>query len=114
MSKQTVGILIFNEVEVLDFAGPFEVFATTKPPSDDRDSDERAFHVVTIAERSDFVKCRGGLSQWLATGAMAPPPSILTWQAYLSICGWLTTASETSSPRSLAPLDPPPRLLLSA
>jgi transcriptional regulator GlxA family with amidase domain len=61
MSKQTVGILIFDEVEVLDFAGPFEVFATTRPPGHDRDSDERAFHVVTIAERSDVVRCRGGL-----------------------------------------------------
>lgn len=24
---KTVGILLFNEVEVLDFAGPFEVFS---------------------------------------------------------------------------------------
>jgi transcriptional regulator GlxA family with amidase domain len=61
MSKQTVGILIFDEVEVLDFAGPFEVFATTRPQGDDPNSDERAFHVVTIAERSEVVKCRGGL-----------------------------------------------------
>jgi transcriptional regulator GlxA family with amidase domain len=57
MDKQIVGILIFDDVEVLDFAGPFEVFATTRLP----DTDDRAFHVVTIAERADVVKCRGGL-----------------------------------------------------
>jgi putative intracellular protease/amidase len=27
MKKQTVGIFIFDEVEVLDFAGPYEVFS---------------------------------------------------------------------------------------
>jgi len=27
-----VGILLFNEVEVLDFAGPFEVLSTTVYP----------------------------------------------------------------------------------
>jgi transcriptional regulator GlxA family with amidase domain len=57
MSKSVVGILIFDDVEVLDFAGPFEVFATTHLPGED----DRAFHVVTIAEQADVVKCRGGL-----------------------------------------------------
>jgi putative intracellular protease/amidase len=28
-SIHTVGILLFDDVEVLDFAGPFEVFSTT-------------------------------------------------------------------------------------
>src|SRR5437588_1268405 len=57
------------------------------------------------------LKCRGGLIQWLATGAVAPPPSILTWQQHWPAGARLSTASETPSPRSLAPLDPPPRLL---
>ncbi len=62
MSKQTVGILIFDDVEVLDFAGPFEVFATTRLTGDDANNDSaRPFHVITIAERADVVKCRGGL-----------------------------------------------------
>jgi putative intracellular protease/amidase len=26
--KHTVGIYLFDEIEVLDFAGPFEVFST--------------------------------------------------------------------------------------
>ena len=57
MDKQIVGILIFDDVEVLDFAGPFEVFSTTRYSG----TDDRAFHVVTIAERADIVRCRGGL-----------------------------------------------------
>ncbi|TMS40920.1 hypothetical protein FGQ54_17460 [Acinetobacter lwoffii] len=29
MKKMNIGILLFDEVEVLDFAGPYEVFAIT-------------------------------------------------------------------------------------
>jgi len=32
MKLWKVGILLFNEVEVLDFAGPFEVFSITTYP----------------------------------------------------------------------------------
>jgi transcriptional regulator GlxA family with amidase domain len=54
----TVGILIFDDVEVLDFCGPFEVFATATADG----SDERPlFRVLTIAERAALVRCRGGL-----------------------------------------------------
>lgn len=31
--KPLVGILIFDEVEVLDFCGPFEVFSTARKPN---------------------------------------------------------------------------------
>ena len=30
MNKWSVGIFLFNDVEVLDFAGPFEVFSVTE------------------------------------------------------------------------------------
>lgn len=43
----TVGILIFDDVEVLDFTGPFEVFAVAGNVT------EGTFNVVTIAERAD-------------------------------------------------------------
>lgn len=42
--KKTVGILLFDEVEVLDFAGPFEVFSSTAEVSD-----EIPFDVITIS-----------------------------------------------------------------
>jgi hypothetical protein len=60
------------------------------------------------------LKCQGGITHWLATGAVAPPPSILAWQPHWPTCAWLSTASETPFPRALAPLDPPPRLLQNA
>ena len=62
MAQQTVGILIFDDVEVLDFAGPFEVFATTiLAPRGVLDDDSKPFRVVTVAERDETVCCRGGL-----------------------------------------------------
>jgi transcriptional regulator GlxA family with amidase domain len=61
MESYTVGILIFDDVEVLDFAGPFEVFSTTRLPGRDAGDDEPPFRVVTIAERPGLVRCRGGL-----------------------------------------------------
>ncbi len=62
MTQQTVGILIFDDVEVLDFCGPFEVFATTQTPGlDGLDDAARPFQVLTIAERAETIKCRGGL-----------------------------------------------------
>lgn len=57
MTKSRVGILLFNEVEVLDFAGPFEVFSITTY----KDSKEKAFTVSTVAETKDIIISRNGL-----------------------------------------------------
>ena len=58
----TVGIVVFDGVEVLDFCGPFEVFASaTLPAQTDGDLETRLFDVFTIAERSEVVACRGSL-----------------------------------------------------
>jgi transcriptional regulator GlxA family with amidase domain len=59
--QTTVGILIFDEVEVLDFCGPFEVFASASAPGDAPRDERRLFRVLTIAERDRLVRCRGGL-----------------------------------------------------
>jgi len=56
MNPQSVGILIFDEVEVLDFCGPFEVFSSAS--AEDR---TRLYTATIIAEKSDIVSCRGGL-----------------------------------------------------
>ena len=59
----TVGILIFDDVEVLDFCGPFEVFSMARAPMADGGPDEAAplFRALTIAERPEVVRCRGDL-----------------------------------------------------
>lgn len=57
---RTVGILIFDDVEVLDFCGPFEVFSIARPAGV-TDDESRLFRVVTIAEEDRLVTCRGRL-----------------------------------------------------
>jgi transcriptional regulator GlxA family with amidase domain len=54
--------LIFDDVEILDFCGPFEVFASaTRPTEIDGGPETRLFEVFTVAERPEIVTCRGGL-----------------------------------------------------
>jgi transcriptional regulator GlxA family with amidase domain len=59
-SPRTVGILIFDNVEVLDFCGPFEVFSTARPPGQSEHSSP-LFQVFTIAEVERIIHCRGNL-----------------------------------------------------
>ena len=63
-NKRSVGILIFDGVEVLDFAGPFEVFSRTrlKPGTESRRNDDSApFDVFTVARSDKEVVATGGL-----------------------------------------------------
>jgi transcriptional regulator GlxA family with amidase domain len=53
---RTLAILIFDDVEVLDFCGPFEVFSVAN-----RFTDPAAFRVLTVAERAGPIVTRGGL-----------------------------------------------------
>ena len=64
MDRWTVGILIFDGVEVLDFAGPFEVFSRTRlePGPESRRSNASApFDVWTVAKTAQPVMATGGL-----------------------------------------------------
>lgn len=56
-ATRSVGILIFPEVEVLDFCGPFEVFASARAENDG----DRLFDVSIVAQSNEVVSCRGGL-----------------------------------------------------
>lgn len=57
-----IGILIFDDVEVLDFCGPFEVFSVAAALAKAADK-EPALTVFTLAERADgqAIRCVGGL-----------------------------------------------------
>ncbi len=62
--KLTVGIFLFDQVEVLDFAGPFEVFSRTRltPGTEARRSEDSApFRVFTVAKSEATVEATGGL-----------------------------------------------------
>lgn len=50
-----IGILLFDEVEVLDFAGPYEVFGISLD-----DNNNRIFNVLTIAQKHE-ISARNGL-----------------------------------------------------
>ena len=72
-AARNVAILIFNDVEVLDFCGPFEVFSATG-----RSRDALPFRVFTVAENSGAITARNGLSVNPAfTFADCPAPDIL-------------------------------------
>ena len=64
MEQWNVGILIFDGVEILDFAGPFEVFSRTRlqPGAESRRSEESApFRVFTVAKTTAPVSTAGDL-----------------------------------------------------
>jgi len=70
---RNVAILIFDEVEVLDFAGPFEVFSVTG-----RRKQQTPFEVYAVAERPGPVLARNQLSvSPRYTLVDCPPPDIL-------------------------------------
>ena len=57
-TKHSVAILIFDQVELLDFAGPFEVFSSARLGAAGQD---RLMDVFTVAETVERVTCRNGL-----------------------------------------------------
>jgi transcriptional regulator GlxA family with amidase domain len=64
VDKYNVGILLFDGVEVLDFAGPFEVFSRTRlvPGVESRRSDASApFRVFTVTRKGETVTASGDL-----------------------------------------------------
>ena len=52
-----VGVLLFDDVEVMDFCGPFQVFSSAKLSGQDA-----PFHVFTCAEKTHAIWARNELS----------------------------------------------------
>ena len=81
MTKHNVAILIFDNVEVLDFAGPYEVFSRTRlvpGPESRRTDDSAPFNVFTVAPRAGTLRATGGLQVVPDYDfASAPPIDIL-------------------------------------
>ncbi len=87
----TVGIVLFDDVEVLDFAGPFEVFAVAGNVT------EGGFKVVTVAERADASKpiiARNGL-KIVPDYTLADAPHL----DLLVVPGGQGTRQEVSNPK---------------
>lgn len=56
MKKRSLGIVIFDDVEVLDFAGPFEVFSVTNEKNNNE-----LFDVKLISVDSELITAKNGL-----------------------------------------------------
>jgi transcriptional regulator GlxA family with amidase domain len=61
MERARVGILVFPEVEVLDFCGPFEVFSVVRLDEARRREDPSPFDVRLVAWDAGPVRAAGGL-----------------------------------------------------
>src|SRR5262245_26180346 len=97
---RALATLIFDDVEVLDFCGPFEVFSVAN-----RFTDPPAFSILTVAERP-IVQTRGGLSvNPRHRLEKCPPPDILLVPGGLgtrkemhnaALIDWIRRAAESA------------------
>ena len=56
MKKRDLGIVIFDDVEVLDFAGPFEVFSVTN-----EQNNNELFNVLLVSVGEKIINAKNGL-----------------------------------------------------
>lgn len=61
MTRIKTAILIFPDVEVLDFCGPFEVFSVARLDEAKRREEPSPFDVYTVSQTADPVRTTGGL-----------------------------------------------------
>ena len=61
MQRKRVGIVLFGDIEVLDFCGPFEVFSTTRLAEENRRESLSPFEVLLVAEGVGPVTATGGM-----------------------------------------------------
>ena len=61
MERKRVGIVLFENVEVLDFCGPFEVFSATRLNEEKRREEPPPFEVLLVAEHPDHVIATGNM-----------------------------------------------------
>lgn len=72
---QRVGIFVFDEMEVLDFAGPFEVFTTaSRVHARTRRAGRAPFSVFTVGQSLAPVKARAGLTVTPSQSFATHPP----------------------------------------
>ena len=80
MEQTSVGILMFDGVEVLDFAGPFEVFSRVRliPGIESRRTEDSApFRVFTVGTGPGQVTATGGLRVLPDFDTTSAPPIAL-------------------------------------
>ena len=88
-----IGILLFDDVEVLDFCGPFEVFSVAAGLGAGSGG-ESPFTVFTLGERAGLVRAAGGLKVQPDYSINDHPPIDL-----LLVPGGWGTRREVDNPR---------------
>ena len=61
MTHKRIGIVIFDDIEVLDFCGPFEVFSATRLDEERRREESSPFAVLLVSQSSRLVTTTGGM-----------------------------------------------------
>ena len=61
MDRKHAGIVLFNDIEVLDFCGPFEVFSATRLNEEKRRDEPSPFEVSLVSETLSQVTTTGGM-----------------------------------------------------
>jgi transcriptional regulator GlxA family with amidase domain len=102
-----VGIFVFDEVEVLDFAGPFEVFSTATRIALRAGPDSAPpFRTSVIAADAGHVRARGGLrvvpdaefSNHPALDVIVVPGGVVTAElGRPDVLAWLTNAAARAT-----------------
>lgn len=88
-TPRTVAILLFDEAEVLDFCGPFEVFSVAGRS----EGGEGPFRVVTVSSSGEPISARNGLRVHPDHSLADCPPAEL-----LLIPGGMGTRQEMNNP----------------
>lgn len=95
--RKMVGILIFDDVEALDYCGPYEVFCSVRLNEVRRREEPSPFHLLLVAEKEETIRANGGMRVLPdVTMAECPPLDIL-----LVPGGW-GTRREITNERLLA------------
>jgi transcriptional regulator GlxA family with amidase domain len=61
MDRKQTGIVVFKDIEVLDFTGPYEVFSVTRLNEQRRREEPSPFNVFLVAETKNPVVTAGGM-----------------------------------------------------
>ena len=62
MERKRVGIVLFEDIEVLDFCGPFEVFSAVRLNEEQRREEPSPFDVWLVAENPEPVTTTGNMN----------------------------------------------------
>lgn len=102
-----VAIYVFNEVEVLDFAGPYEVFTTASRVARRRyPAEPEVFSVFTVSQSLEPVRARAGLmihpeqsfSSHPPADVLVIPGGVVSWEMdHPGVISWIEETARQAA-----------------